>query len=159
MNRNCAIFQEEDSISHLLFYCRHVRPFWEVVIDVLLPGQTVSHYMIIFWYSTDRVLNHVFSLTKYFIHTEWLVYALWMQHIYKSLVNCLSIRNVFTPSAVIQIGQIHSLNWKFWYHILKRICACNKYCTEWVTYHMWSVIGLWPFHCISILLFNIQSWT
>ena len=105
MNQNYGTFQEEESISHLLFYCKHARPFWEVVNDVLLPGQTVSHYMIIFGYNTDIVLNHVFSMTVYFIHTEWFVCSLEnrlrMQQIcYESLVNCLSIRQLFTPSAV-----------------------------------------------------------
>ena len=46
--KSCSVCQGEESISHLLFSCFHVRPLREVVNGVLLPGETVSHSTIIF---------------------------------------------------------------------------------------------------------------
>ena len=54
-------------ISHLLFY---VRPLWEDVHDILLPGETVSHNMIIFGYDTGVVRDFMHFLLLYISYTE-----------------------------------------------------------------------------------------
>ena len=113
----CSFCQEEESISHLLFYCIHVRPLCEVVNDVLLPGETVSHDMTNFGYDTDLILNHVFSILVYVIYREWLACYLEnrfrrQQICYKSFANVLSIRNNVYPKQSHTIWTDVS-NWAF----------------------------------------------
>ena len=49
----CCFCQEEEDISHLLYFCVHVKPIWEIVNNVILPGEFISHDMVTFGYETD----------------------------------------------------------------------------------------------------------
>ena len=99
----CGFFcQEEENISHLLYFCVHVKPIWEIVNNVILPGEFISHDMVMFGYETDSVINHLISIIVYFVYREWLVCSFenrqrQQQACLKSLVNYLTIRrNVYS---------------------------------------------------------------
>ena len=55
----CCFCQEEENISHLLYFCVHVKPIWEIVNNVIPPGAYISHDMVMFGYETDSVINHL----------------------------------------------------------------------------------------------------
>ena len=93
----CYFCQEQESISHLLFYCTRVKPIWEIASNVLLYDESISHDVVIFGYDADAVLNHVCSIIVYFIYKEWLICSLEnrqrKQHVcFKYFINYLSIR-------------------------------------------------------------------
>ena len=98
----CCFCQEEETISHLLFYCTHAESIWDVVNNALLPGESVTHDMVLFGYDTDNVFNHIFSIIVYFIYKEWLICSLEnrqrkQQFCYNSFLNFLNIRkNVYS---------------------------------------------------------------
>ena len=58
----CCFCQEEETISHLLFYCTYAESIWEVVNNTLLHGENATHDMILFGYDTDSfqslILDH-----------------------------------------------------------------------------------------------------
>ena len=56
-----------------VYFCVHVKPVWEIVNNVILPGKFISHDMVMFGYETDSVINHLISVIVYFIYREWLV--------------------------------------------------------------------------------------
>ena len=97
----CCFCQEEETISHLLFYCTYAKSIWEVVNNALLHGENVTHDMVLFGYDTDKVFNHLFSIIVYYIYREWLICSLEKRHrkqqlCYNSFLNYLNIRkNVY----------------------------------------------------------------
>ena len=94
--------QEEESISHLLYYCTRAKPIWDLIQNVIILDDHITHDMVIFGYDTDNVLNHILSIIVYYIYKEWLVCSLNnLQRkdviCYKSLVNYLKIRrNIYS---------------------------------------------------------------
>ena len=50
-----------------------LNQFGEIVNNVILPGEFISHDMVMFGYETDSVINHLISIIVYFIYREWLV--------------------------------------------------------------------------------------
>ena len=72
--------QEEETISHLLFYCIYAESIWEVVNNALLPGERVTHDMVLFGYDIDKVLNPIISIVVYYIYKEWLICSLEKKH-------------------------------------------------------------------------------
>ena len=98
----CYFCQEEETISHLLYYCTYAESIWEIVNNALLPGENVTHDMVLFGYDTDKVFNHIFSIVVYFIYKEWLICSLEKRHRkqpvrYNSFLNYLYIRkNVYS---------------------------------------------------------------
>ena len=38
------------------------QSIWDVVNNALLPGERVTHGMVLFGYDTDKVFNHIFSI-------------------------------------------------------------------------------------------------
>ena len=98
----CCFCQEEETISHLLYYCTHAESIWDVVNNALLPGESVTHDMVLFGYDTDNVFNHIFSIIVYFIYKEWQICSLEnrqrkQQFCYNSFLNFLNIRkNVYS---------------------------------------------------------------
>ena len=98
MKQVYAVFcQEEETISHLLFYCTYAESIWEVVNNALLPGERLTHDMVLFGYDTDKVLNHTISIVVYYIYKEWLICSLEKKHrkqqfCYKAFLNYLNIR-------------------------------------------------------------------
>ena len=99
----CVAFcQEEETISHLLSYCTHAESIWDVVNNALLPGERVTHDMVLFGYDTDRVFNHIFSIIILFylqrmadLFTENRQRK--QQFSYNSFLNYLNIRkNVYS---------------------------------------------------------------
>ena len=92
----CYICGEEESISHLLYHCRHVKPVWEIVNSAISECD-ISHDLVVFGFDLDTVLNHVFSIIVYFIYREWLICSFENKHrtesvCLKSLVNFLNTR-------------------------------------------------------------------
>ena len=56
----CYFCQEEESISHLLYYCTRAKPIWDLIQNVITVGDHITHDMIIFGYDTDNVLKPSF---------------------------------------------------------------------------------------------------
>ena len=63
--RLCYICGEEESISHLLYHCSHVKPVWEIVNSAISECD-ICHDLVIFGFDLDIILNHVFSIIVYF---------------------------------------------------------------------------------------------
>ena len=98
----CYFCKEEESISYLLYYCTRAKPIWDLIENVILGDDNVTHDIVIFGYDRDNVLNHLLSIIVYYIYKEWLVCSLENKQkkrmiCYKSLVNYLKIRrNVYS---------------------------------------------------------------
>ena len=58
--------QEEENISHLLYFCVSVKPVWEIVNNVILPGEFISHDMVMFGY--ERLSDKSFAITYCVFH-------------------------------------------------------------------------------------------
>ena len=64
----CYFCQEEESISHLLYYCTRAKPIWDLIQNVMTVDDHITHDMVIFGYDTDNVLNHLLSIIVYYIY-------------------------------------------------------------------------------------------
>jgi len=101
----CYLCEDEETISHLLFHCKHARPIWEIASNALLFEKALSHNMVIFGIELDMVLNHIISILVYFIYREWLICSFEnkqrKEHLcLHSLMNYLNIRkNVYLKCA------------------------------------------------------------
>ena len=72
----CCFCQEEESISHLLFYCPYVKSIWCLVSRILFDGEPISHNMVIFGSGLTMPLNYILSSIVYFIYKDWLICSL-----------------------------------------------------------------------------------
>ena len=92
---------------HIMWYSNCEVRF---VNNALLPGERVTHDMVLFGYDTDRVFNHIFSIIIYFIYKEWLICSLEnrqrkQQFCYNSFLNYLNIKGkMCIQNAPIQYG-------------------------------------------------------
>ncbi len=72
----CYLCHEEESVSHLLYECKHVQPLWKVVSRGIFGAKHISHNMVIFGSDLDVALNYAFSIVIYYIYKEWLICSL-----------------------------------------------------------------------------------
>ena len=67
----CPFCNEEESISHLLFYCSNAQQIWNYVHRAL--NLDITHDMVIFGTGLDIPSNYVFSIIIYYIYKEFLI--------------------------------------------------------------------------------------
>ena len=60
----CYFCKEEESISHLLYYCTRAKPVWDLIENVILGDDNSTH--VIFGYDRDNVLNHLLSVIVHY---------------------------------------------------------------------------------------------
>ena len=93
---------EEESISHLLYYCTYANNIWSHISKALEFRETITHDKVIFGRDAYNVLNHILSIIVYFIYREWLIPSLEkrirrLNLCVKSLINYLVIRrNIYS---------------------------------------------------------------
>ena len=64
----CYFCQQEESISHLLYYCTRAIPIWDLIQNlILVDNHNITHDMVVFGYDTENVINHLLSITIYII--------------------------------------------------------------------------------------------
>lgn len=105
----CDICQEEETISHLLYYCRYAQTVWSVINQVFGNEYgDISHDNVIFGVDLDMSLNYVISIVVYYIYRDWLVCSL-ENKVRKQRVSVKYFKNYLTHRQNVYMSCIHNV--------------------------------------------------